>query len=191
MASWTVFQDGSRPWRCAIVLAAGLACGAAVADPVAVKTPSGTLSLEMPAGYSALSDAELQVKFGRHGRRPLAAWGNAARTSTVAVTWSRMAQQPLTPERLADLQSAMEANLPRLTPGMVLRGSGLVDIGTRRWVRIDSTAPAVDTQIHNLMFLTDLGGHMVGVNYNATAADHAQQEPGFKASADTLRAQDD
>lgn len=177
-------------WRCCAASVV-LACAAAGAEPVAVQTPSGTLRLDTPAGYSALGEDELQAKFGRHGRKPLAAWGNAARTSTVAVTWSRMAQRPLTSEQLPEFKSAMETTLPKLTPGMVLRESSLVTIAQRRWVRIDSTAPAVDTQIHNLMFLTDLGGHMVGVNYNATAADHAQQEAGFKASAETLRVQEE
>lgn len=191
MASLPHFQHAMRRWH-GLAFVAALACwGPAAAEPASVKTPSGTLSLDTPPGYSMLSDAELSAKFGRHGRKPLAAWGNAARTSTVAVTWSRMAQQPLTRERLPQLQSAMEKSLPLLTPGMVLGETGLVDIGPRQWVRIESTAPALDTQIHNLMLLTDLGGHMVGVNYNATAADHAQQEHGFKASAQTLRVQDD
>jgi len=186
MARWMRWPR--RIWSCGV--ACGLACAAASAEPVAIKTPSGTLHFETPAGYTALSEDELHIKFGRYGRRPLAAWGNARRSSTVAVTWSRMAQKPLTSEQLPEFKSAMETTLPRLTPGMVLRDSSLVQIAQRPWVRIDSTAPAVDTEIRNLMYLTDLGGHMVGVNYNATVADYAQQEAGFSSSAGTLRTQD-
>ena len=189
MKSWIPLRASVWTLRCCAA-AVTLACSAAAADPVAVKTPSGTLRLDTPAGYTALSDEELQTKFGRHGRKPLAAWGNARRSSTVAVTWSRMAQRPLTSAQLPEFKTAMETTLPKLTPGMVLRDSSLVGIAEHRWVRMDSTAPAVDTEIRNLMYLTDLGGHMVGVNYNATVADFAQQEAGFNASAETLRVQE-
>lgn len=173
-----------------LACAAAAACTLAAAEPVAVQTPSGTLRLQAPAGYTALTDEELQTKFGRHGRRPLAAWGNARRSSTVAVTWSRMAQKPLTPDALPAFMSAMETTLPRLTPGLVMRDASLVTIGGRAWVRMDSTAPAADTDVRNLMYLTDLNGHMVGVNYNATVADFPAQEPGFGSSAGTLRVQE-
>ena len=36
------------------------------------------------------------------------------------------------------------------------------------------------------MYLTHLGGHMVGVNYNATVKDYPGQKDGFEASARTL-----
>lgn len=165
-----------------------LACalGASCAAAADIATPSGMLSLEVPAGYTELTAEELQSKFGRHGRVPLKAYGNARRSSTVAVTWSQM-KQPLTEERLPELKAAMEGMLPRLTPGLEFKNSQMVTVGERAWVLLDSTAPAVDTEVRNLMYLTDLGGHMVAVNYNATLADYPAQVGAFAASARSLR----
>ncbi len=181
---------GSMARRAAAALAVLLGCAAAAAEPVDIQTPSGVLRLDAPAGYSALDADERQAKFGRHGRRPLAAWGNPSRSSTVAVTWSRMAQKPLTSEQLPALKASLESTLPKLTPGLQMLDSSIVTIAGRRWVRMESTAPAVDTGIRNLMYLTDLGGHMVGVNYNATDAAYPGQEAGFRASAGTLQAEE-
>ena len=189
----TPFVTRLKPLRTALLALALLGAAAAHAQapaaPVAVQTPSGTLQLKAPPGYTALDAEEMQAKFGRHGRRPLAAWGNARRTSTVAVTWSRMVQKPLTSDQLPAFKDSLASTLLRLTPGMVMHDATLVTIAGRSWVRMDSTAPAVDTSIRNLMYVTDLGGHMVAVNFNATEADFAAQEAGFGSAAATLKAE--
>lgn len=180
-----LFRTGIR----ALLLGGAAIFAAAHAAPVDVQTPSGTLRLQAPPGYTALDAEEMHAKFGRHGRRPLAAWGNARRTSTVAVTWSRMVQKPLTSDQLPAFKASLESTLLRLTPGMVMHDASLVTIAGRSWVRMDSTAPAVDTSIRNLMYVTDLGGHMVAVNFNATEAEFPAQEAGFGSAAATLKAE--
>ena len=167
-----------------LAAASVVACGLALAEEF--RTPSGVLSFEVPAGYTRLSDEEIAVKFGRNGRLPPAVWGNARRSSSVAVTWTEMKNRPLNAGDLPEFKKAMEQLLPRATPGLKFLGNDIVTIGAQRWVFFDTSAPAVDTEVRNLMYLTHLGGHMVGVNYNATVADYPGQKDGFAASARTL-----
>ena len=161
-----------------------LASGMSLAEEY--RTPSGVLRFDVPAGYTRLSDEEINVKFGRNGRVPAAVWGNARRSSSVAVTWTEMKNRPLNAAELPEFKKAMEQLLPRATPGLRFLGNDIVSIGAQQWVMFDSIAPAVDTEVRNLMYLTHLGGHMVGVNYNATTADFPGQRDGFEASARTL-----
>ncbi|RZJ26413.1 MAG: hypothetical protein EOO54_02945 [Haliea sp.] len=161
-----------------------LACALAPAEEY--RTPSGVLKLDLPPGYTRLSDEEISVKFGRNGRVPAAVWGNARRSSSVAVTWTEMKNRPLNAADLPEFKKAMEQLLPRATPGLKFLANEIVSIGAQQWVFFDSSAPTVDTEVRNLMYLTHLGGHMVGVNYNATVADFPEQKDGFEASARTL-----
>ena len=161
--------------------AAAFAMPALAAD---IETPTGTFRFDPPPGYTELSAQEIDAKFGRNGRKPIKAFGNASRASTVSVTWS---QQKLTQAELPKFKQAMEELLPRLTPGLVFNDRQLRTIGARQWIYLDSTVPAVDTSIRNLMYLSDLGGHMIGVNFNATVAEFASQQAGFESAARTLR----
>lgn len=170
-------------WALAALLGQG-AC-AATAE---VTTPSGTVVFELPQGFDELSADEMAAKFGRNGRIPLKAYGNESRTSTVAVTWSKMQKQPLTQEALPQFMGAIAPLMQRVTHGLAFQEKAVVKLGARDWIFLRSTAPAADAIIHNHMYLTDLGGHMVGVNYNATAQDYAQQRAGFDVSAKTMLA---
>ena len=167
--------------RCLLSIVAALALPARAAD---IETPSGTFRFDPPQGYTELSAQEIDAKFGRNGRKPIKVFGNASRGSTVSVTWS---QQKLTQAALPQFKEAMENLLPKLTPGLVFNERQLRTIGARRWVYLDSTVPAADTDIRNLMYLSDLGGHMIGVNFNATVAEFASQQDGFEAAAQTLK----
>ena len=164
-----------------LAAAAALAMSALAAD---IETPTGTFRFDPLPGYTELSAQEIDAKFGRNGRKPIKAFGNASRASTVSVTWS---QQKLTQAELPKFKQAMEELLPRLTPGLVFNDRQLRTIGARQWIYLDSTVPAVDTSIRNLMYLSDLGGHMIGVNFNATVAEFASQQAEFEAAARTLR----
>lgn len=170
--------------RTLVATAALLASALAVAEEI--RTPSGVIKVDVPPGYTRLSDEEIGFKFNRNGRVPAAVWGNARRSSSVAVTWTEMKNKPLTAGDLPEFKKAMEQLLPRATPGLKFVSSSIVTVGTQQWVVFDSTAPALDTEVRNLMYLTHLGGNMVGVNYNATVEDHPSQRPIFESSARTL-----
>ena len=170
----------------ALLFGVALVLAGAAAPAEEYRTPSGVIRLELPADYTRLGDDELRAKFGRAGRIPAAAWGNGRRSSTVAVTWSEMKNRPLTEAELPEFKAAMEQLLPRATPGLRFNNTAIVSIGAQPWILFDSSAPAIDTEVRNLMYLTHLGGHMVGVNYNATVKDYPGQKDGFEASARTL-----
>ena len=166
---------------CAVALLAIAAISVHAAD---IHTPSGTLRLDVPEGYTELSAQEIDQKFGRFGRKPMKVFGNASRASTVSVTWSK---QPLTQAALPEFKEMMEEMLPKLTPGVVFNDKQMRAIGGRQWIYLDTTVPAADTDIRNLMYMSDLGGHMIGVNFNATVKEFPSQKGGFEAAAQTLK----
>ncbi|WP_228529912.1 hypothetical protein [Diaphorobacter caeni] len=170
--------------RLSIALASAFV--ALAAHAVDIDMPSGVLKLDMPKGYTELSGAEIDTKFGRNGRKPLKAYGNARRTSTVSVTWSEM-KKPLSQGSLPELKEAMENMMPKLTPGLAFNDSRMVKIGARQWVLLDSTVPAIDTELRNVMYLSDMDGHMVGVNFNSTVQEFTSQQKAFETSAQTLK----
>ena len=96
-------------------------------------------------------------------------------------------KKPLTQESLPELKAAMEDMMPKLTQGLVFNDRKMVNVGDRQWVLLDSTVPAIDTKLRNMMYLSDMGGNMVGVNFNSTAEEFASQQSAFEAAARTLK----
>ena len=75
-----------------LAAAAALAMPALAAD---IETPSGTFRFDPPPGYTELSAQEIDAKFGRNGRKPIKAFGNASRASTVSVMIDSASRAPL------------------------------------------------------------------------------------------------
>ena len=171
-----------------LCIAAAIMSTTLFAHAVDIQMPSGVLKLDMPKGYTELSADEIDSKFGRNGRKPVKAFGNKSRASTVSVTFSPV-KHPLTQDTLPELKETMEGMLPKLTPGLVFNDKKMVTVGERQWIFLDSTVPAIDTKVRNQMYLTDLNGNMVGVNFNSTVEEFKSQAKAFSASAKTLKAQ--
>ena len=149
-------------------------------------TAGGAVQLELPAGFTALNKVEIEQKFAR-GNAPKAVWGNANRTVTVAITDSPTRVEPA---QLPELKAVMEQALPRAIPNLAWLDRSLISVQDRDWIRLELTSSALDTDIHNLMYLTSQRGHMWGVNYNATRDSFAANRGAFDRSMASIRFED-
>ena len=143
----------------------------------------GAVQMALPQGFTELTAQEIALKFPR-GNAPRAVWGNEQRTVTVAVTDSRAAMQP---SQLAEGKAAMEQMLPRMIPNLQWVARELFKGRDRQWVRLEMTSTAIDTDIHNTMYLTSRRGRMWGVNFNATRETYAGYRKAFERSFQSIR----
>ncbi len=146
----------------------------------------GAVQLELPAGFTALNKVEIAQKFAR-GIAPKAVWGNANRTVTVAITDSPAQVEPA---QLPEFKTVMEQALPRAIPNLTWLDRRMISVQDRDWIRLELTSSALDTDIHNLMYLTSQRGHMWGVNYNATRDSFAANLSAFDRSLASIRFED-
>jgi hypothetical protein len=153
---------------------------------VDIATPSGKVSFQLPEGYTQLSRAELQKQFGRSGSLPLAAYGNAGRTSTIAITWALLDSGGLAPEQLPTFKSQLQDNFDQQIPGIQWLKSEMRRLNGKSWIYLEYISPARDTRIHNATFTADLGGNLLLVNFNSADSTFAATAPVFATVQNSL-----
>jgi len=146
----------------------------------------GRVSFVPPAGFRAMTEAEIKLKFQR-GNAPQYVSSNEQMNVTIAITFSA---QPLTPEGLPQLKAAMEQALPGVIPGLNWVTREIVEMNGRPWVHLEMTSFGIDTDIHNEIYLTAFAGKMLGFNFNSTVAQHDRYKDALKQSRDTIRVVD-
>ena len=129
-----------------------------------VSMAGGKVSFVPPDGLRVMTEAEIKIKYPR-GNAPQYVYSNEQMNVSIAITLS---PQPVTLEGLPQLKAAMEQALPRLIPGLNWVNREIVEINGRPWVHFEMTSFAIDTDIHNEMYMTAFDGKMLGFNFNST-----------------------
>jgi hypothetical protein len=93
----------------------------------------------------------------------------------------------LEPTQLGELKASMEQMLPRAIPNLAWLDRRMVSAHGREWIRLELTSTAVDTDIHNQMYMTAHRSHMLGVNFNATRETFAAHQQDFEDGFQSIR----
>jgi hypothetical protein len=144
------------------------------------------VSLAAPQGFARMSREMIDKKFPR-GNAPEHVFSNAATTVSVAGGYTPNAN--LTRERLPEFKTYMEGTLERTVPGLKWIARDIVDIAGQPWIRLEFRSNAIDTEIHNIMLMTDLDGGMAGVNFNSTVGEYEVYRARLAASEASIRVQ--
>jgi hypothetical protein len=143
----------------------------------------GKVSFVPPAGFRPMTEEMIKFKFPR-GNPPQHVYANEKMNVSVAISFS---PQVLSPRQLAELKSAMEQTLPRLVPGLAWLAREIVEINGTKWVHFELTSHAIDTDIHNHMYMTSFDGKMLGFNFNSTIAQYEKHKEELARSRESIR----
>jgi len=168
--------------RCSQLVVVLLFVGQAIAQGT-VSLADGRLSFEIPNGFRALTSGEIGLKYPS-ARPPQYAYANDRGGVSIAVTFS---DTVVDLEQLPELQQAMEQMLPRIVPGLRWITRESVEINGRTWIHFEHLSSAVDTDIHNHMYMTSLDGRMLGINMNSTVEAYAAARPALTRSRNSIR----
>lgn len=81
----------------------------------------------------------------------------------------------------------MEQTLPRMVPGLTWLAREIVEINRTRWVHFELTSHAIDTDIHNHMYMTSFDGKLLGFNFNSTIAQYEKYKDALARSRNSIR----
>lgn len=180
--------------RLAITIVTVLAASALGASRATAATSTSlfddAVKLEIPAGFSALSKAELDKKFAKAARPPAAAFGDITRDATIAFSLSDQ-KGNFTAGQLPEYLAAMEQILPRVLPGITWQKKELVTIKGRPWAHLRFTASAAEGEVANDTWFTAFRGNILSVNLAASAAKWGTVESSLVAAFETIAVADD
>lgn len=154
------------------------------ADTRRVALYDGMVSFVPPQEFSRLSEEVISAKFPE-AKGPGIVYGNSKTTVSIAVTYPP--QRVLRPEQLPDFKSFMESLIEKQKEGMQWLRKEFVEINGQRWIHFEFISQAVDTKIHNHMYLTSLDERALMFNFNATVEDYDGHKDALERSKDSIR----
>lgn len=143
-----------------------------------VDIPDTTVSFEPPAGFTALTREEIQAKYPKSSG-PGFVVGNKARTTSIAYDIKPIA---IGDKDLPELMAAFGDRFQKSIPGLAWKERKLFERDGQRWVYLEMTSTAVDTDIHNIMLITPHDGKLLMFNFNSTREEFADVEASLRSS---------
>ena len=163
-----------------LILLVGAVLGA---HATTFSVPGAGVSFDAPDGFTALSRDEIAIKFPST-RAPSGVIGNARRTTTIAY---ELKQDKLTPEQLGEAKQAFEQLFERIIPGLEWKAKTIVQLQGQRWIQLEMTSHAIDTDIHNIMLIASREGRMLIFNFNSTKSEFPSVENALRASIRSIK----
>lgn len=152
-----------------------------LASPVwaeAVQVADSKASFEPPPGFGPVPQAIIDAKWPSK-RAPRFVVGNERATTTVAYD---LKPNTVPQDKLPEVQKAFTGLIERVVPGLRWVRNEIIEQAGQRWLYLELTSTAVDTDIHNMMLITGLGDQMLVFNFNSTKEEFPKLEIALRAS---------
>ena len=162
-----------------LLIAAALALPL-IAEPVKV---AGTeITFEPPAGFKALSQEMIARKWPSN-MAPRFAVGTPTGKTTVAYD---LKPHQVPQDKLGEVQQQFTQMFERMIPGIAWKKNEIIEHSGQKWLMMELTSNAVDTDIYNIMMMTGYEGKMLVFNFNSTKDDFPQHEAALRKSLSSI-----
>jgi len=123
---------------------------------------SGKLTLLIPHDFSIMDEESLRLKYPSE-RRPTLVYTNESGSINIAINHTK----DLMPQnRLRAIHKQMDGIFRSIYPSATWFESGIIDINGREWLTLNLRAPAIDTEIRNIIVGTSVEGRQLLVSFN-------------------------
>ena len=155
-----------------------------IADTQRVALFDGMVSFAPPPEFSRLSEEIITAKFPE-AKGPAIVYGNSRTTVSIAITYPP--QRVLRPEQLPELKTFLESFIEKQKKDLQWLRKEFVQINGRRWIHFEFISQAVDTKIHNHMYVTSLEERMLTFNFNSTIEEYDEYKDLLERSKDSIQ----
>ena len=164
----------------ALILAL-LAIPLAAAEPV--KVGDTDVTFVPPDGFKPVPQEIIDVKWPSQ-RAPKFVVGNDDASTTVAYD---LKPHVIPQDKLGEVQKSFTQLFGRMIPGLEWKKNEIVEHSGRKWLFMEMTSTAIDTDIHNMMMITGYGNRMLVFNFNSTKEDFPKFEKALRASLASIK----
>ena len=154
------------------------------ADTRRVALYDGMVSFVPPQEFSRVSEEIISVKFPE-AKGPGIVYGNSRTTVSIAITYPP--QRALRPEQMPDFKSFMESFIEKQKKGLQWLRKEFIEINGQGWIHFEFISQAVDTKIHNHLYLTSMDERVLMFNFNATIEEYDGYKDALERSKDSIQ----
>ena len=158
-----------------------LCVGSSMANPVFIGDTKVTFI--PPAEFKKLPQRIIDLKWPNN-RAPKYVVGNETASTTVAYD---LKPNNIPQEHLAEIQKTFTDIFNRAVPGIQWKKNEIITHSGQKWIFLEMTSNAIDTDIHNIMMLTGYNGKMLIFNFNSTKEDFVKYEEQLRVSLKSIK----
>lgn len=148
-----------------------------------LKVADTGVTFEPPAEFKKVPQQIVDLKWPNKNA-PRFVVGNESASTTIAYDLKNNrvpeAQLPLVKEEFTK-------PFNRVIPGIRWKKSEIIEHSGQKWLYLEMTSNAVDTDIHNIMLVTGYQGKMLIFNFNSTRGDFKRYEAQLRASIKSIK----
>ena len=152
-----------------------------LAEPV--KVANKEVTFDPPADFKPLSK-EIIAKKWPANQAPAYAVGNPTGSTTVAYD---LKPNNIPQEALPEVQKSFTQLFERTIPGIAWKKNEIIEHSGQKWLMMELTSNAVDSDIYNIMLMTGFEGRMLIFNFNSTKKDFPMHEAALRKSLKSIK----
>jgi len=141
------------------------------------------IELKIPGSFDIMSEEMMKIKYPSE-RRPTIIYTNESGGINVALN---LTQNEANQEIIKPYLDNFVQTFKNLYPSAEWIGSGVKEIDDRKVGYLELITPAIDTEIYNLMFFTNLDGKLLLCTFNCTKSDIDEWQPTAKIIMNSLK----
>jgi hypothetical protein len=147
-----------------------------------VSIEGGKIQIDLPKGFKQLTKEEISLKYP-NSRAPQYVY--ATETASVSIGVS-ITTNSLAENELDKYKTSMEELLPRAVPNLKWLNREIIKINNKKWVHFELISSGIDTDIHNHLLTTSLGGNQLLVTLNATVKEYLNYKEQLEKVKDSI-----
>ena len=141
------------------------------------------IELKIPKDFAIMSEELLKLKYPSE-RRPTLVFSNDSGGINIALN---LTSNPANQESILPYKDNFVQTFKSLHPKAIWKDHGVSLINGRKVGYLELITPAIDTDIYNLMFFTDLEGKLLLCSFNCTIKDIEEWKPIAKEIMNSLK----
>lgn len=141
------------------------------------------IELKIPKSFSIMGEEMMRIKYPSE-RRPGLVYTNSSGGINVALN---LTQNPADQSMIVPYKDNLMQTFKSLYPSAEWKSSGVKEVNGRKVGYLELVTPAIDTEIYNLLFFTDLDGKLLLCTFNCTKNSMAEWTPAAKEILGSLK----
>lgn len=135
-----------------------------IIDLVTKSLLNNKIEIKIPKNFNVMSEELMKIKYPSE-RRPTIVYSNESGGINVGLN---LTQNQANQELISPYKDNLVQSLKKAYPTAVWNDSGVKEINGKQVGYLELITPALDTEIYNLMFFTDLDGKLLMCTFNCT-----------------------
>ena len=144
---------------------------------------NGGVIFDVPDKFAPMSAKLIKIKYPRGGA-PRFVLSTPSTQTSIAYD---LKPNTIPQEKIGEARAAFTKLFPRLIPGLKWIKNDVIMLAGQKWILMEITSSAIDTDIHNIMLITGYKGKMLLFNFNSTKKEFPQYEAALRKSIQTIK----